>query len=122
MLRKVFVVPTVGERYNPNNPLRPVMPVRASLSVVKYINNDKQAIIVVYGNTDADFEPFRQIGKEIKMPNFSLAKYKRRVIKDYTIIDSTDETEIGTKVWKLYGLSKLDYLKTIPKFRRRGVR
>lgn len=113
MLRKVFVVPTVGERYNPNNPLRPAItpPPGVAHTVVKYINNDKQAILVVFGKNNSDFIHYAKKGRELKTVAFDLTKFAHRHIKNYTVVDSTDETEIGKKEWQLYGLTKTKFLK-----------
>ena len=113
MLRKVFVVPTVGERYNPNNPLRPAItpPPGVAHTVVKYINNDKQAILVVFGKNNSDFIHYAKKGKELKTVTFDLTRFKRRYLKDQVVIDSTDINEIGKKEWQLYGLSKSEFLK-----------
>ena len=115
IIKKVFIVPTVGERGNRNNPLKPAVtpPSGVAHIVKKYINNDKQAIIVVFGKTNSDFEPYRKKGKEITKPAFNLARFKHRHIKNNEVIDSTEFAEVGKKEWELYNLSKEEFLKRL---------
>lgn len=114
MIKKVFVVPTIGERGNPNNPLRPALdtPNEVTHIVERYINNDKQAIVVVIGEKEADFKDYKEIGLEIEAPDIA-GKYQHRRLKNKEIVASTEPEEIGKKEFELYNMSREEYFKRL---------
>ena len=110
--KKVFKIPTIGERYNEHNPLRPNIVGAHQHQVIEYIDNDKFAIVVAYNTEGRVFDEYFAKGLE---QNIILdKKYEiRSVLADGTIEDSSIKSEIGNKEYNLLGITKEEYLKLI---------
>jgi len=111
--KKVFKVPTAGERGNPNNPLHTLVPGVRHLNVLEYVEDDKFAIVVAFKYGQYGFEPFKDF-EEIHTHDVEVSNKKIQKIRavDDIILESTDETEIGKKHYELLGISKTDWEKS----------